>query len=73
MHAYKGFEEVRSKRAFFCLGLQVRIRKAYQKPINYSLLWLVKYYLNNFSYYLYIRFESYVVLITKNSAKKLKN
>ena len=45
-------EGVRSKRVLFSyLGLQVRIERAYQIPINFSLLWLVKYYLNNSSNY----------------------
>ena len=36
----KGLE---AKGPFSCLGLQVRFRRAYQKPINYTFLWLVKY------------------------------
>ena len=64
----KGLE---AKGPFLCLGLQARFKRAYQTPINYSFLWLVKYYLNNFSNYLKIIFESYVVLMTKLPAKKL--
>ena len=37
----KGLE---AKGPFSCLGLQVRIKRAYQVPINFSLLWLVKYF-----------------------------
>ena len=66
----KGLE---AKGPFLCLGLQVRIKKAYQTPINFSLLWLVKYYLNNSSYYLNIIFKSYFILIRKLSYKELKN
>ena len=29
-----------------CLGFQLRIKRVYQVPINYSFLWLVKYNLN---------------------------
>ena len=64
----KGLE---AKGPFLCLGLQVRLKRAYQTPINYSFLWLVKYYLNSFSNYLKIIFESYVVLMTKLPAKKV--
>ena len=45
----KGLE---AKGPFLCLGLQVRIKRAYQIPKHFSLLWLVKYYLNNSSNYL---------------------
>ena len=65
----KGLE---AKGPFSCLGLQVRFRRAYQTPINYSFLWLVKSYLNSFSNYLTIIFESYVVLMTKLLAKSYK-
>ena len=44
------FEGVRSKTAFMCLGLQLRIKRAYQIPINFSLLWLEKHYLGARSY-----------------------
>ena len=64
----KGLE---AKGPFLCLGLQVRFKKAYQTPINYSFLWLVKYYLKSSRNYLKIIYESYVVLITKLLAKKL--
>ena len=40
----KGLE---AKGPFSCLGLQTRFKRAYQTLINYSFLWLVKYYLNN--------------------------
>ena len=59
----KGFE---AKGPFWCLGLQVRFKRAYQIPISHSFLWLVKYYLNSSSNYLKIIFEFYVVLITKS-------
>ena len=58
----KGLE---AKGPFLCLGLQVRIKKAYQIPINYLFFCPVKYNLNNSIYYLNIIFESYAVLITK--------
>ena len=60
-----------AKGPFSCLGLQVRFKRAYQTPINYSLLWLVKYYGNISSNCLKIIFESYVVLMTKFLAKKV--
>ena len=66
----KGLE---AKGPFSCLGLQTRFKRAYQTLINYSFLWLVKYYLNSSIDYLKIIFESYVVLITKLLTKKLKN
>ena len=56
----KGLE---AKGPFSCLGLQVRFKRAYQTLINYSFLWHVKSYLNSFSNYLTIIFESYVVLM----------
>ena len=43
-----------AKGPFLCLGLQVRINRAYQIPINFSLLWLVKHHLNNSIYYIKI-------------------
>ena len=64
----KGLE---AKGPFSCLGLQVRLKRAYQTPINYSFLSVGKYYLNSFSNYLKIMFESYVVLMAKVLAKKL--
>ena len=64
----KGLE---AKGPFSCLGLQVRFKRAYQIPINYSFLWLVKYYLNSSSNYLKNLFESYIVLMTKLLAKML--
>ena len=61
-----------AKGPLMCLGLQVRFKRAYQTPINYSFLWLVKYYLNCSSNYLKNIFESfYVVSMTKLVAKKL--
>ena len=51
----KGLE---AKGPFSCLGLQLRIKRAYQTPINFSLLWLVKHHLNNSNYYLNIIFKS---------------
>ena len=50
----KGLE---AKGPFTCLGLQVRFKRAYQTPINYSYLWLLKYYLSSSSNYLKIIFE----------------
>ena len=50
----KGLE---AKGPFLCSSLQVRIKRAYQIPINFSPLWLVKYYLNNSSNYLNIFFK----------------
>ena len=47
----KGLE---AKGPFSCLGLQLRMKRAYQIPINFSFLWFVKHYLNNSSYYLNI-------------------
>ena len=64
----KGLE---AKMPFLCLGLQVRIKRAYHIPINFSLLWLVKYYLNNSWKYLNIIVQSYFVLIRKLSSKEL--
>ena len=64
----KGLE---AKGPFLCLGLQVRFKRAYQTPRNYSFLWLGKYYLNSFSNYLKIIFEAYFVLLAKLQAKKL--
>ena len=63
----KGLE---AKGPFLCLCLQVRIKKAYQIQINFSLLRLVKHYFNNSGYYLNTIFKSYFVLITKRSPKK---
>ena len=63
----KGLE---AKGPFLCLGLEVRFKRAYQTPKNYSFLWLVKHYLNNSSNYLKIILESFVVFITKLLAKK---
>ena len=42
------------KGLFSCLGLQIRFKRAYQIPINYSFLWLVEYYLNSSNNYLKI-------------------
>ena len=65
----KGLE---AKGPFLCLGLlQVKIKRAYHIPINFSLLWLVKYYLNNSRNYLNNIFKSYFVLIRKLSSKEL--
>ena len=38
----KGLE---AKGPFLCLGLKVSIKRAYQVQLDYSFLWLVKYYL----------------------------
>ena len=64
----KGLE---AKGPFLGLDLQVRFKRAYQTPINYSLLWHVKYYLNSSSNYLKIILESNVVLTTKLVATNL--
>ena len=64
-------EGVRSKGPFLCLGLLARIKRAYPILINFSLLWLVKYYLNNSSNYLNIIFQSYLVFIRNLSSKEL--
>ena len=58
--------------AFSCLGLEVRIKKGYQVPINFSLLWLVNPYLTILVNYLNIIIKSYFVLIKQLSSKKLK-
>ena len=62
-------KELEAKGPILCLGLQFMIKKAFQIPINYSFFLFVKYYLYHFNYYLNIIFESYVVLVTKLSAK----
>ena len=59
----KTYEGVRRKGPFSCLGLQVGSKRADQITINFSLFWLMKYYLN-------IILNSYFVLITKRSPKK---
>ena len=62
---------LQAKGPFWCLGLQVRFKRAYQTPKNDSFLWLVKYHSNSSSNHLKIIFESYVVFMTKLLAKKL--
>ena len=42
----KKLKELEAKGPFPCLGLQVRFKSAYQTPINYSFLLLVKHYSN---------------------------
>ena len=61
-------ESVRSKRDFFMLGSNGH---GNQMPINFSILWLVKHYLKNTSFYLDIISKSYFVLIIKPSSNKL--
>ena len=53
-HSSHDTEGLEAKGPFSFLGLQVIMKRAYQISINFSILWLVKYYLNYSNYYLNI-------------------